>query len=88
MNTSDVVTIARLLSMELRHLLCDGKPQQAFEIAEILALLPENPYDKVKENAVVGLLASFLAKNDVHKSKRHLKPLVDILLRLEAAEAA
>ena len=88
MNSSDAVTIARLLSMELRHLLCDGKPQQAFEIAEILALLPENKYDKVKETAVVGLLASFLAKNDVHKDKRHLKPLVDILLKIESVEAA
>ena len=88
MKTLEVVTIARLLSLELRHLLSDGKSQEAFEIAEMLTLLPADENDEVKSNAILGLLASFFAKNDERRKKRHLQPLLNILLDSGSLRAA
>ena len=80
MNKAEIITIARLLALELRHVLSEGKSQEAFDIAEILTLLPENEGDKIRSERIIRLLASFFAKNDERRKKRHFQPLLNILL--------
>ena len=88
MKKSDLVTIARLMSLELRHLLCEGKPQEAFEIADILSRLPIDEHDTQKSLTLVASLNSYFTRNEERCRLGHLTPLREIIALNARTQAA